>query len=71
MLDEEQRARLRPASLPDRVEPMKAVLTEQRDWGESWLLERKLDGIRCVAIKDAHRLGFRPAWTTMEFERVR
>ena len=56
VLDEAQRARLRPASLPDRVEPMKAVLTEQRDWGESWLFERKLDGIRCVAIKDAHRV---------------
>jgi bifunctional non-homologous end joining protein LigD len=55
-LDEEQRARLRPQALPDRVEAMKAALTERRDFGQSWLLERKLDGIRCLAIKDAHRV---------------
>ena len=30
---------------------MLATLTDQRDFGEGWLLERKLDGERCVARK--------------------
>jgi bifunctional non-homologous end joining protein LigD len=38
--------------LPDRVEPMKAVLTDERFSDPDWIFERKLDGIRCVAIKD-------------------
>jgi bifunctional non-homologous end joining protein LigD len=37
--------------LPDRVEPMKAVLTEERFSDPAWTFERKLDGIRCIAIK--------------------
>jgi bifunctional non-homologous end joining protein LigD len=32
---------------------MLATLTDGRDFGEDWLLERKLDGERCVAHKDA------------------
>jgi bifunctional non-homologous end joining protein LigD len=31
---------------------MLATLTDRRDFGEEWLLERKLDGERCVARKD-------------------
>jgi bifunctional non-homologous end joining protein LigD len=31
---------------------MLATLTDRRDFGEHWLLERKLDGERCVARKD-------------------
>src|ERR1700757_3457862 len=31
---------------------MLATLTDRRDFGEDWLLERKLDGERCVACKD-------------------
>ena len=38
--------------LPDRVEPMKAVLTDERFSDPDWIFERKLDGIRCIAIKD-------------------
>jgi bifunctional non-homologous end joining protein LigD len=34
------------------VELMLATLTDDRDFGEDWLLERKLDGERCVARKD-------------------
>ena len=30
---------------------MLATLTERRDFGGDWLLERKLDGERCVARK--------------------
>jgi DNA ligase D-like protein (predicted ligase) len=33
------------------VELMLATLTDERDFGEDWLLERKLDGERCVARK--------------------
>jgi bifunctional non-homologous end joining protein LigD len=46
-----ERALLRPASLPETVEPMKAVLTEERFSDPAWVYERKLDGIRCIAIK--------------------
>ena len=31
---------------------MLATLTDRRDFGDGWLLERKLDGERCVARKD-------------------
>jgi len=42
-------------SLPDWVEPMKAVLTEERFSDPNWIFERKLDGIRCLAFKaDGH-----------------
>lgn len=34
------------------VELMLATLTDRRDFGEDWLLERKLDGERCLARKD-------------------
>jgi len=34
------------------VEPMKAVLTEERFSDPGWVFERKLDGIRCLAFKD-------------------
>jgi bifunctional non-homologous end joining protein LigD len=39
--------------IPDWVEPMKAVLTEDRFSDPSWVFERKLDGLRCLAFKDA------------------
>jgi ATP-dependent DNA ligase len=32
---------------------MKAVLTGERPAGPDWVFERKLDGIRCLAVKDA------------------
>jgi bifunctional non-homologous end joining protein LigD len=40
---------------------MLATLTERRDFDEGWLLERKFDGVRCVAWKegDAVRLESR------------
>jgi bifunctional non-homologous end joining protein LigD len=34
------------------VTPMKAVLTADRPAGPGWVFERKLDGIRCLAVKD-------------------
>ena len=50
-LSAEERALLVPASLPEKVDPMKAVLTEERFSDPAWVFERKLDGIRCIAIK--------------------
>jgi len=34
------------------VSLMLATLTDRRDFGEQWLLERKFDGERCIARKD-------------------
>jgi bifunctional non-homologous end joining protein LigD len=39
-----------PAAPPDWVEPMLATLSDERDLDEDWLLERKLDGVRCLAF---------------------
>ena len=50
-LTDEERGLLRPAPRPDWVEPMKAVLTDERFSRHGWIYERKLDGIRCIAIK--------------------
>ena len=35
------------------IEAMKAVLSDQPFSDPDWIFERKLDGIRCIAIKDA------------------
>lgn len=48
-LSAQERARLRRAAVPARVEPMKAVLTDERFTDPNWVFERKLDGIRCIA----------------------
>src|SRR3954447_9281405 len=41
------------ASFPPMPRPlMLATLTDRRDFGDDWLLERKFDGERCVAFKD-------------------
>src|SRR3712207_5868539 len=37
---------------PAFATPMKAVLTQERPTGAEWVFERKLDGIRCLAVKD-------------------
>ena len=50
-LSADERALLVPERLPEKVEPMKAVLTEERFSDPAWVFERKLDGIRCIAIK--------------------
>jgi bifunctional non-homologous end joining protein LigD len=55
-LSDRERARLRPAPLPERIAPMKAVLTDERFSDPGWIYERKLDGIRCVAIKAERRV---------------
>ncbi|HEX2105509.1 MAG TPA: RNA ligase family protein, partial [Solirubrobacteraceae bacterium] len=44
-----------PDVRPAFVVPMKAVLTAERPAGRRWVFERKLDGIRCLAVKDGGR----------------
>jgi bifunctional non-homologous end joining protein LigD len=41
------------------VELMKAVLTDERFSDPDWIFERKLDGIRCVAIKQDGEVSLR------------
>ena len=35
------------------IEPMKAVLSDKPFSDPAWIFERKLDGIRCLATRDA------------------
>jgi bifunctional non-homologous end joining protein LigD len=42
---------VRPAPAPARADAMKAVLTNERFSDPDWIFERKLDGIRCIAIR--------------------
>jgi bifunctional non-homologous end joining protein LigD len=55
-LRDADRALLRAAPVPDRVEPMLAVLTAERFSDDAWVFERKLDGIRCLAFKHGDRV---------------
>jgi bifunctional non-homologous end joining protein LigD len=41
------------ATFPEWLEPMAATLTQERFTGPDWVFERKLDGIRLLAYKDA------------------
>ena len=51
VLSERERGLLRPAPLPDWIEPMAATLTDERFDDPNWIFERKLDGVRCLAFK--------------------
>jgi bifunctional non-homologous end joining protein LigD len=51
-LTDEERALLQPAPAPTHADAMKAVLTDERFDDDNWIFERKLDGVRCVAIRD-------------------
>jgi bifunctional non-homologous end joining protein LigD len=50
-LTDEERAHARPAGPPKAADAMKAVLTDERFSDPNWIYERKLDGIRCIAIR--------------------
>jgi len=47
-LSKEAYALLEKASLPDSVEPMKAILVDEPFSSPDWIFERKLDGERCL-----------------------
>src|SRR3954469_14198819 len=40
------------SAAPTTASAMKAVLTQERFSDPDWIFERKLDGIRCIAIRD-------------------
>ena len=42
-----------PAAVESATDPMLAVLGDRRDFGPGWLFERKLDGMRALATRDA------------------
>jgi bifunctional non-homologous end joining protein LigD len=44
------------APAPTTSGAMKAVLTDERFSDPSWIYERKLDGIRCIAIRDGNNV---------------
>jgi bifunctional non-homologous end joining protein LigD len=50
-LSEEERGLLKKAGAPEKARAMKAVLTDDRFDDPGWIYERKLDGVRCVAIR--------------------
>jgi DNA ligase D-like protein (predicted ligase) len=51
-----ERERLQEAPPPQHAAVMKAVLTKERFSDPDWIFERKLDGIRCLAIRDGDRV---------------
>jgi bifunctional non-homologous end joining protein LigD len=51
-LTEDERALARPGPPPTGADAMKAVLTDARFSDPAWIFERKLDGIRCIAVRD-------------------
>jgi bifunctional non-homologous end joining protein LigD len=55
-LTQDERELLRPAGAPERAELMKAVLTDRRFSDPDWIFERKLDGIRCLAVRTGDRV---------------
>ncbi len=55
-LSPEERELAPPAPAPKTSGAMKAVLTEERFSDSNWIYERKLDGIRCIAIRDGEHL---------------
>ena len=55
-LSDAERALLVAAPLPGSVVPMAATLTDERFCDPAWMFERKLDGIRCIAIAGQGRI---------------
>jgi bifunctional non-homologous end joining protein LigD len=55
-LTAEERELVTPAPAPRTAGAMKAVLTDERFSDPNWVFERKLDGIRCIAIRAGDKL---------------
>jgi bifunctional non-homologous end joining protein LigD len=55
-LSDSERELVAPAPPPRTAGAMKAVLTDQRFSDPNWIFERKLDGIRCIAIRNGKDL---------------
>jgi bifunctional non-homologous end joining protein LigD len=55
-LTDEERELAPPAPAPGAADAMKATLTDERFSDPNWIFERKLDGIRVIAIRDGQSL---------------
>ncbi len=55
-LADDVRARVRPADPPRGSAAMKATLTDERFDHPDWIFERKLDGVRCIAVRSDDRV---------------
>jgi bifunctional non-homologous end joining protein LigD len=55
-LGPQERSAVAPAPPPTGGDAMKAVLTKERFSDPAWIYERKLDGIRCIAVRDGGRV---------------
>jgi bifunctional non-homologous end joining protein LigD len=55
-LDEHERALVHSGPPPTGAQAMKAVLNREAFSDPAWVYERKLDGIRCIAIRDGDRI---------------
>jgi bifunctional non-homologous end joining protein LigD len=55
-LSEDERALIRGARPPHGADVMKAVLNREPFSDPAWVYERKLDGIRCLAVRDGDAL---------------
>ena len=55
-LDEAGRAVVGPGPPPRGSDAMKAMLTKERFSDPGWIYERKLDGIRCIAVREGGRV---------------
>jgi bifunctional non-homologous end joining protein LigD len=56
VLSAAERALVTAAPAPTTANAMKAVLTDARFSDPDWIFERKLDGIRCIAIRSGKRV---------------
>src|SRR5579871_5330856 len=56
LLASAERELLQEASAPQHASVMKAVLTKERFSDPDWIFERKLDGIRGLAIRSGQRV---------------
>jgi bifunctional non-homologous end joining protein LigD len=55
-----ERALLRPGGPPAGTAAMKATLTAERRFpAPEWIFERKLDGVRCIAVRDGDAVRLR------------
>ncbi|MFN2555356.1 MAG: non-homologous end-joining DNA ligase, partial [Nitriliruptorales bacterium] len=55
-LDDDSRQRLREESRPAYTSPMLATLTDDRFSHPDWLFERKLDGVRAIAVREGNEV---------------
>ncbi len=56
VLDDGERALVHPGPEPTGSDAMKAVLSDARFSDPDWIFERKLDGVRCVAVRSGARV---------------